>query len=102
MSGYNIQCDPGDLYSRKCYVINPSTGAREEIIGYDSAGNPLSKGKLRLLAPHGKSMLRLSIKTARLILLTVPAEFLGLSVVESLESVLSCPPREPTCKTGNT
>jgi hypothetical protein len=45
MSGYNIDCDPGDLYSRKCYVTNPSTGKREEIIGYDSAGNPLSKGE---------------------------------------------------------
>ena len=45
LSGYNIECDPGDLYSRKCYVINPTTGKREEIIGYDSAGNPLSKGE---------------------------------------------------------
>lgn len=45
MTGYNIECDPGDLYSRKCYVINPTTGKREEIIGYDSAGNPLSKGE---------------------------------------------------------
>ena len=44
MSGYDITCDPGDLYSRKCYVNNPKTGAKEEIIGYDSAGNPLSKG----------------------------------------------------------
>ncbi len=44
MTGYNISCDPGDLYSRRCYVTNPSTGAKEEIIGYDSAGNPLSKG----------------------------------------------------------
>ena len=44
MVGYNIECDPGDLYSRKCYVINPTTKAREEIIGYDSSGNPLSKG----------------------------------------------------------
>jgi hypothetical protein len=26
-------------------VINPTTGKREEIIGYDSAGNPLSKGE---------------------------------------------------------
>ncbi len=44
MAGYNISCDPGDLYSRRCYVTNPSSGAKEEIIGYDSAGNPLSKG----------------------------------------------------------
>jgi len=44
MTGYNISCDPGDLYSRRCYTTNPTTGAKEEIIGYDSAGNPLSKG----------------------------------------------------------
>lgn len=44
MTGYNISCDPGDLYTRRCYVTNPTTGAKEEIIGYDSAGNPLSKG----------------------------------------------------------
>jgi len=42
MAGYNIECDPGDLYSRKCYVITGG-GARQEIIGYDSAGNPISK-----------------------------------------------------------
>tara|TARA_B100000029_G_scaffold391960_2_gene388919 strand:- start:2124 stop:2693 length:570 start_codon:yes stop_codon:yes gene_type:complete len=42
MAGYNIECDPGDLYSRKCYVVT-SSGARQEIIGYDSAGNPISK-----------------------------------------------------------
>ncbi|MGI9556043.1 MAG: hypothetical protein ACR2M9_04200 [Cyanophyceae cyanobacterium] len=41
MSGYNITCDPGDLYSRKCYV-NTASG-KQEIIGYDSAGNPVSK-----------------------------------------------------------
>lgn len=41
MSGYNITCDPGDLYSRKCYVN--TAGGKQEIIGYDSAGNPVSK-----------------------------------------------------------
>lgn len=41
MSGYNITCDPGDLYSRKCYV-NTASG-KQEIIGYDSSGNPVSK-----------------------------------------------------------
>lgn len=44
MSGYDITCDPGDLYSRKCYVTNPDTGAKEEIVGYVD-GNPVSKGK---------------------------------------------------------
>lgn len=43
MAGYNITCDPGDLYSRKCYVTT-SSGQKQEIIGYDSAGNPISKG----------------------------------------------------------
>ena len=43
MAGYNITCDPGDLYNRKCYV-NTASG-KQEIIGYDSAGNPISKGK---------------------------------------------------------
>jgi hypothetical protein len=42
MPGYNIQCDPGGLYSRKCYVTGAG-GAKQEIIGYDSAGNPISK-----------------------------------------------------------
>lgn len=41
MAGYNITCDPGDLYNRKCYV-NTASG-KQEIIGYDSAGNPISK-----------------------------------------------------------
>ena len=41
-AGYNIQCDPGDLNSRKCYVVT-GAGVRQEIIGYDSAGNPISK-----------------------------------------------------------
>jgi len=43
--GYNITCDPGDLYNRKCYVINPTTGAKEEIIGYTDSGDPISKGQ---------------------------------------------------------
>jgi len=42
--GYNIVCDPGDLYTRKCYTINPDTGAKEEIIGYTGGGDPVSKG----------------------------------------------------------
>jgi len=43
MAGYNIVCDPGDLYTRKCYVLNPTTGEREEIIGYTAGGDPISK-----------------------------------------------------------
>ena len=42
--GYNIVCDPGDLYSRKWYTVNPNTGAKEEILGYTSTGDPVSKG----------------------------------------------------------
>ena len=41
MTGYNITCDPGSLYSRKCYV-NTASG-KQEIIGYDASGNPISK-----------------------------------------------------------
>ena len=41
MTGYNITCDPGDLYSRRCYV-NTASG-KQEIIGYDNQGNPISK-----------------------------------------------------------
>lgn len=57
MAGYNIQCDPGDLYSRKCYTVycTDASGAdctcgsagctehREEIIAYTSGGDPISK-----------------------------------------------------------
>lgn len=43
--GYNITCDPGDLYSRKCYTTNPTTGKKEEIIGYTDSGDPISKGE---------------------------------------------------------
>jgi len=42
--GYNITCDPGDLYSRKCYTTN-SSGVKEEIIGYTNNGDPISKGQ---------------------------------------------------------
>lgn len=41
MAGYNITCDPGSLYSRRCYV-NTASG-KQEIIGYDASGNPISK-----------------------------------------------------------
>ena len=57
MPGYNIQCDPGDLYTRKCYTVycTDATGAsctcgsagctehRQEIIAYTSGGDPISK-----------------------------------------------------------
>ena len=43
--GYNIVCDAGDLYNRKCYTVNPTTGAKEEIIGYTDKGDPISKGQ---------------------------------------------------------
>lgn len=42
MAGYNIQCDQGSLYYRKCYVVLPS-GEKQEIIGYTAGGDPISK-----------------------------------------------------------
>ena len=54
-TGYNIRCDPGALYSRKCYikVYNPPgcdpadpncTVTEQEIDGYDeNTGDPISK-----------------------------------------------------------
>ena len=42
--GYNITCDPGDLYSRRCYV-NTASGEKQEIIGYTSDGQPISKAQ---------------------------------------------------------
>ena len=52
--GYNITCDPGTLYNRKCYVNvhNPPgcdpadpacTVTQQEIIGYSDKGDPISK-----------------------------------------------------------
>ena len=54
MSGYDISCDPGDLYSRKCYVnvhdppgcdpaVPPCTVTQQEIISYTGTGDPISK-----------------------------------------------------------
>ncbi len=54
MSGYDISCDPGDLYNRKCYVNvhNPPgcdpadpacTVTQQEIISYTNTGDPISK-----------------------------------------------------------
>jgi hypothetical protein len=40
--GYNITCDPGDLYSRRCYV-NTASGQKQEIIDYTDDGQPISK-----------------------------------------------------------
>jgi|ETNmetMinimDraft_21_1059911.scaffolds.fasta_scaffold15892_4 hypothetical protein len=53
MTGYDITCDPGDLYSRKCYVnVHTPSGCvagapgcvitQQEIIGYQGT-NPISK-----------------------------------------------------------
>jgi len=53
--GYNITCDPGDLYNRKCYTnvystpgCDPATDptctiSQQEIIGYTNDGQPISK-----------------------------------------------------------
>ena len=54
MSGYDITCDPGDLYSRECYVnvhdppgcdpaVPPCTVTQQEIISYTGSGDPISK-----------------------------------------------------------
>ena len=56
MSGYNITCDPGALGMQTCYVnVNTPTGCttgapgctttKQEIIGYTSGGEPVSKGE---------------------------------------------------------
>ncbi len=55
-SGYNITCDPGALGMQTCYVnVNTPTGCttgapgctttKQEIIGYTSGGEPVSKGE---------------------------------------------------------
>lgn len=52
--GYDITCDPGDLYNRKCYVnvhdppgcdaSDPAcTITQQEVIGYTDGGDPISK-----------------------------------------------------------
>ena len=53
--GYNITCDPGDLYNRKCYTnvystpgCDPATDptctiSQQEIIRYTNDGQPISK-----------------------------------------------------------
>ena len=42
--GYNITCDPGDLFNRKCYTTN-SSGVKEEITDWTANGEPISKGQ---------------------------------------------------------
>ncbi len=43
-TGYGITCDRGDLYNRRCYVQDPSDPSKkQEIIGYTSGGDPISK-----------------------------------------------------------
>ena len=55
-NGYNITCDPGALGMQRCYVnVNSPTGCttgsagctttKQEIIGYTSGGEPVSKGQ---------------------------------------------------------
>ena len=41
-TGYNMECDPGSLFTRTCYIID-SSGNRNEIIGYDDNDNPVTK-----------------------------------------------------------
>jgi hypothetical protein len=36
-SGYNMECDAGSLYYRKCYIIG-ADGSRNEIIGWQDSG----------------------------------------------------------------
>ena len=55
-NGYNITCDPGALGMQRCYVnVNTPTGCvtgtpgctttQQEVIGYTSGGEPVSKGQ---------------------------------------------------------
>ena len=37
--GYDIQCQAGDLYSRQCFIGDPSLG--KKIIAYTSGGDPI-------------------------------------------------------------
>ncbi len=54
MSGYDITCDPGSLYNRRCYVnvhdppgcdpaVPPCTVTQQEIILYTESGDPITK-----------------------------------------------------------
>ena len=38
-TGYNIQCQAGDLYTRQCFIGNPADG--KKIIAYTSSGDPI-------------------------------------------------------------
>ena len=38
-TGYNIQCQPGDLYTRQCFIGDPKDG--KKIIAYTSSGSPI-------------------------------------------------------------
>ena len=39
-SGYDIYCEPGDLYTRQCYTGDPAAGGKK-IIAYTSGGDPI-------------------------------------------------------------
>ena len=54
-NGYDITCDPGALGMQRCYVnvhtpsgcdpaVPPCTVTQQEVIGYTSGGQPISKG----------------------------------------------------------
>lgn len=38
-TGYDIQCQAGDLYTRQCFIGNPAEG--KKIIAYTSSGDPI-------------------------------------------------------------
>jgi hypothetical protein len=38
-TGYNIQCQAGDLYTRQCFIGDPKDG--KKIIAYTSSGDPI-------------------------------------------------------------
>ena len=39
-TGYNIQCQAGDLYTRQCFIGDPKDG--KKIIAYTSSGDPIA------------------------------------------------------------
>jgi hypothetical protein len=39
-TGYDIYCEPGDLYTRQCYTGDPAKGGKK-IIAYTQSGDPI-------------------------------------------------------------
>ena len=69
---------PGDLYSRKCYVVTAS-GDRQEIIGYDQQGNPISKAPTTMpQEQHGNPASQFLTKMVMLTNHTVRQDYLLL------------------------